>query len=621
MSLRLEQSWEPGDGHGRLRLALWNLGAGAIRPERLCYNSMTRLAPGARVEGGRLVDRSGSLVEIAAPEGLEVPPGGVWRLVLHDLTHAPLNRTQGAMAAWIEVGDGAVEAQVGDLAGPDAPSPPPAPAEAGRGDPVPALLPWPARFEGELGGPVRLHPERGQDPRPVAAVGALHRRLYPDAPAPLSLEPSPGSRALVLRADPGLAAEGHAIEFGERVTLRHAGAAGLRHGLVALAQMAHGAMADPGLGFPRAGRIEDAPRFGWRGVQLDAARNMRAPSEVARLIDVMAWHRMNRLHWHLTDDEAWRLDSPAFPELARIGGRRGRGLPLRPQFADGPGGQAGVYAVAEARALVAHGEALGVTLVPEIDAPGHAAALLAALPGLRDPDETPGLYRSVQGYADNALNPALPRTYEVLETILGEVADLFPSGVLHLGGDEVPQGAWSGSPAARALARREGLATTAALQAHFTRRVRAIVEGLGRRMGGWDECAEGGLAPGAVLFAWRDEAKVGELLARGHDVVATPGQALYLDMADRPGWDAPGTTWAGAVTPRRTYGYDPGAPEGPGRLLGVQACLWGEHMRDASRLRAMAHPRLSAAAEVAWTPPEAKSWPRFARLAPLMPTL
>ena len=618
MSLRLEQLWEAGPGHGRLTLWVRNLGDAPLRPRTLCYASMTRLSDDARIEGGRLLRRAGSHVEVEAPEGLEVAPAGAWRLVLVGLTHEPLNRTQGAMAAWVETPEGPFEAAIGDLGGPE---PVPLPARVAEAWTGPALLPWPAEAEIDPGPPVRLHAARDEDPRPHADVAALHRRLYPDAPAPLSLAPAPGSRAVRTRGDAKLAAGGYVLEFGDEILLRHGGSEGLRHGLVALAQMAHGARADRALGFPRAGRIADAPRFAWRGVHLDVARNMRTAAEVARLADVMAWQRMNRLHWHLTDDEGWRLESPAFPALAEIGGRRGRGLPIAPQFADGPGGQEGRYTVAEARALVAHAAAVGVEMVPEIDAPGHATALLAAVPGLRDPDETPGLWRSVQGYADNALNPALPRTYEVLETLLGELADLFPSEVLHLGGDEVPDGAWSGSPAARALAERDGLDGTTGLQGRFTERVRGIVEGLGRRMGGWDECAEGGLAPGVVLFAWQTEETVERLVAQGHDVVATPGQRLYLDMVDRPGWDAAGTSWAGPVTARDTYGYDPGTPEGTGRVLGVQACLWGEHLATMDRLRAMAHPRLSAAAEVAWTPPSAKSWPRFARLAPLMPRL
>ena len=384
--------------------------------------------------------------------------------------------------------------------------------------------------------------------------------------------------------------------------------------------MAHAARIDARFGMPLSGRIADAPRFAWRGAHLDVARNFRSPAEVARMIDVLAWHRMSHLHWHLTDDEGWRLESRAFPALTEVGAVRGRGRPLPPQFADGPGGQAGFYAVEEVRALVAHGAALGVTLVPEIDTPGHATAMLLGVPDLADPDEPPASYRSIQGHANNALNPGVERTYEVLEAILGEVADLFPSPVLHLGGDEVPEGAWAASPAARRLARREGIAGAAALQAAFTRRVQAIVGGLGRRMGAWDEAADG-VGPGAVLFAWRTAGRAGELVAAGHDVVATPGQAYYLDMVDREGWDAAGTSWAGPVTPEATYRFEPGDPEGAGRLLGLQACLWSEHLDSVARLDAMAFPRLSAVAEAAWTPPAAKSWPRFAALAPLMPRL
>ena len=674
-----------------------------VRPLALCYASMTRLRPDARAEGGRIARRFGSHVEVAAPEGLAVAPGEAWTLTLTGLTHAPTNRTQGAMAAWIETEAGPVPAEAGDLRPPEGTplgdgGPPPGPPDRGAlpeaaegaraevvgrltaphpgvgsdngggagaagaaeardaidpggdgGSPGPAaaavtpapsadaaapspatagarpaatpsvcLLPWPAQIAVETGPAAPLHAETGRGA--AALVAGLHRRLFPTAPAPLSLDPAPGSRAVRTMPDPTLPPGGYALEFAPAVTLAHADADGLRHGLVALAQMAHAARTDPRFGLPRAGRIADRPRFDWRGAHLDVARNMRAPGEVARLIDVLAWHRMSHLHLHLTDDEGWRLESRAFPALTEIGAVRGRGRPLPPQFADGPAGQSGFYTVEEIRALVAHGARHGVAIVPEIDAPGHATALLASVPGLRDPEERARSYHSVQGYPNNALNPGLPRTYEVLEAILGEVADLFPSPLLHLGGDEVPDGAWGASPAALALARAEGVEGAAALQGLFTRRAERIVGGLGRRMAGWDECAEGGVASGAVLFAWRSAARTAELLAAGRDVVATPGEAYYLDMTDREGWDAAGTSWAGAVTPEATYRFEAGAPPGgPAASSACRPCLWSEHLATRAHLAAMAHPRLSAVAEAAWTPPGAKSWPRFAALAPLMP--
>ena len=577
------------------------------------------------MEGGRLVRRFGSHVEVAAPEGLAIPAGGAWELVLDGLTHAPTNRTQGAMAAWVETAAGPIPVAVGDLQPPPGtgPAPPPA-APAGEIALPLALLPWPAAVEvGAFGRAPVLHPAEGSDPAPFAAVAALHRRLFPAAPGPLAAGPVANGCPVTTQRDPALPPGGYALAFGGPVVLAHADADGRRHGLVALAQMAHAARTDARFALPREGRIADRPRHAWRGAHLDAARNFRRAPEVARLIDVLAWHRMNRLHLHLTDDEGWRLPIAAHPQLTEVGAVRGRGRPLPPQFADGPAGQEGHYTAAELRALVAHGHALGVEIVPEIDVPGHATALLAALPELRDPEEAPGLYRSVQGYADNALNPGIERTYAVLETILRETADLFPAPVIHLGGDEVPPGAWGGSPAARALAAREGLAGTAALQSHFLRRMQGILRGLGRSTGGWDECAEGGgVEPeGALLFAWRDAGRTAALVAAGYDVVACPGEAYYLDMADRPGWDAAGTSWAGAVTLETTYRFEIGAPEGPGRLLGVQACLWSEHLDTPARLDAAACPRLSAVAEAAWTPPEVKSWPRFAALAPLMPRL
>ena len=267
----------------------------------------------------------------------------------------------------------------------------------------------------------------------------------------------------------------------------------------------------------------------------------------------------------------------------------------------------------------------GIEVMPEIDMPGHVFALLAAIPDLADPDEPADSYRSVQGYSNNALNPARERTYEVVARLLDELCEMFPGPVLHIGGDEVDPRAWQASPEAVALAERIGAEDAMGLQSHFLRRVQEMVRDRGRIMGGWDECAlGGGIVPDrTVLLAWQSIETTSRLIADGYDVVATPGQAYYLDMVQGDGWDAFGTSWAGPVPPRKTYDHEAaeGLPDGPGRLIGVQAAIWTEHMRDLRQLNHMVFPRLAAVAEAAWSPAHAKDWPRFAALSRLMPQL
>jgi len=624
MTLRLEQSWTPdGARHGVLTLDVLNAGAVALTPDRLCLSTTTLPAPDAAVRGGRILRQVATHVELALDGPVE--PGAT-RIEIAGFLHPPTNRTQGAMAAWLEWNCGRVATfSVGDLAPPDGtPRGPVKDWPAGRIDLPLSLVPWPARVDVSAFGPAPVFcPAAGCDPAPFAGVAELHRRLFPAAAAPLSC--TAGDRAVAPRVDPSLPPEGYRLRFGPQVDLAHADADGLRHGLIALAQMAHAARCDPRFAVPRDGEIADAPRFGWRGCHLDVARNFHGPATVARLLDILAWLRMNRFHWHLTDDEGWRLPSRAFPDLTRLGAVRMRGGPRPPQYSDGPEGQTGAYTEAEIGALLSHAGALGIAVMPEIDMPGHATALLHAVPGLRDPAETADSYRSIQGFANNALNPGLARTYDVVQTLLAELGTLFPDAPLHIGGDEVDAGSWSASPLARALAERDGLTTTQELQAHFMRRVHAMVAAQGRVTGAWDEAADGGgIDPqGALLFAWRSTRKTAELIAAGYDVVATPGQAYYLDMVQGAGWDSPGMSWAGAVPPRQSYDHDPaaGLPDGPGRLIGVQAGLWTEHLACRARLNDMMFPRLAAVAEAGWTPQAEKSWDRFAALSRGVPQL
>src|SRR5690606_20652043 len=343
-------------------------------------------------------------------------------------------------------------------------------------------------------------------------------------------------------------------------------------------------------------------------------------------IDILAWHKLNIFHWHLTDDEAWRLEIKAFPELIEIGSRRGPDEKLLPQLGDGAEPRSGHYTREEVRALIAHAAALHVEVVPEIDIPGHSEAMLASLPYLVDEREAPESYRSVQGYFNNALNPAVPATYEVLGKIFDELVGLFPSEYVHIGGDEVPDGDWLQSPLCRKLMEEQGIQDTLGLQSFFTRRIKAMLTARGRRLVGWNEVAEGsGVEPdGTLLMAWQN-ADVGVGLARqGYDVVMTPGQAYYLDMAQGEEWQEPGASWAGTVPPAHTYAYEAESGFPPTlrpKLKGIQACIWTENFISKPYFNRLVFPRLPAIAEAAWTPKEGKDWERFAAVARLSPQL
>ena len=282
--------------------------------------------------------------------------------------------------------------------------------------------------------------------------------------------------------------------------------------------------------------------------------------------------------------------------------------------------------------------------------PGHCYAALQALPALRDPGEI-GEYQSVQGFPNNCLNPAHEPVYQFVETVIDEMLELFPGGIFHLGADEVPLAAWSGSPLALALLEKiagkpladkhrallnqlgnhggadeiEGSAT-AVLQAEFIKRIHAHIKSKGAITGGWEEAAHGNAVDKAssYLVGWRNVEINAALAAEGYDIVVAPGQRYYLDMANGLSWSEPGAGWAGWSGPQETYEFDPRAGMGPAQLehlLGVQSCIWSEPMTDRAIFDRLVFPRISAVAEAGWTAPEHKSWARFSAFAGLMPIM
>ncbi len=367
----------------------------------------------------------------------------------------------------------------------------------------------------------------------------------------------------------------------------------LRHGLVTLAQWAAS-------GLPTSAAATDAPAFEFRGVHLDLARQWYEPELVERLIDLAAWRKFSHVHLHLTDDEAWRFPVAGYPELADAG-TRGHGLALPPLCASGPGAHGRCYSAREIGRWVERAAALGLTLVPEVDVPGHCHAALTAIPSLRDPHDSSAA-TSVQGYPNNVLVPGHPETDRFLRAVFTSLARLFPgSPVVHIGGDEVPTGAWAGSPLVAAYAEQRGVSSTRDVEASFHRELaRMIREETGREVAMWEEAALAGVEPGAYAVSWTSPDAVRRVGDAGHRVVAAPGQAYYLDMAAGREWERPGASWAGNVPLETTCAFDP-LDGGPSDLYGVQACIWSEHIVDVGVLDALVFPRLDAIAERAWT--------------------
>jgi hexosaminidase len=632
--LFLENTWtaEPAPA-GTWTIKLTNLGDTPLRDFTLSVTTITRVMPVHHIYNARLLHRTANYHRFGPIDPLTLAPGESWQFQAEGLFRSPFHRNDAAKTAWVTLVDGSHHpVQVADLIeGNAAPVLPPPRLPEGRLTLPFALLPWPNAIDATPGpAPVILHAAPGAalaDLRLMLSVDALHARLFPAARRLFQLSPAPGSRALAFATDKTLPDEGYRLEFGDTITLTASAEAGRRFGLLSLAQMLHGAYADPKFLFPATGTITDAPRYGWRGCHLDVSRHFWTFAEVCRVVDILAWHKLNLFHWHLTDDEGWRAEIKAYPTLTTIGATRADDLPgMLPQLGDGPNQSGGFYTQDQMRAVVAHAGALGIDVMPEIETPGHAACVLAALPFLVDPDETPDSYQPVQGYPNNSWNPGMPETFVVLEQIINELCDIFPSRHFHIGGDEVAKNAWLESPKARSLMQREGLAGTFEMQSWFLTKVKAMLTARGKVLVGWNEVAHGGGVPpeDTLLMAW-EKPEVGiELAKAGYDVVMTPGQAYYLDMVQGPDWLENGAGWAGPVPPLKTYEYE---AEGDfpddlrHHMRGIQACIWCEHYTTTAWFNDLVFPRLSAVAEAGWTTRENKDWLRFAVQARLHPTL
>jgi hexosaminidase len=365
-------------------------------------------------------------------------------------------------------------------------------------------------------------------------------------------------------------------------------------------------------------RIHDAPRFAWRGLLLDSARHFQSPELVDKLIDEMALHKLNVLQWHLTDDQGWRLEIKKFPRLTQVGAwRTPAGYPGRQidPVTKQPHVYGGFYTQDEVRAIVAYAAARHITIVPEIDVPGHASAAIAAYPTWGSTANPPKQPPEDWGVIPNLYNPN-ETTIADLQDVLTEVMALFPSRFIHMGGDEAVKGQWKSSPEVQARMKALGIDNEEKLQGWFIGRMDAFLAAHGRRLIGWDEILDGGVSPGATIMSWRGTDGAIAAAKAGHDTVLSPAPILYLDnrqsaAADEP----PGRGYV--LDLKQVYGFDPApsslTPAEQMHILGVQANLWTEHVRTDERVEHMAFPRAAAVAEIAWSPAKGRDFDDFSR--------
>ena len=369
-------------------------------------------------------------------------------------------------------------------------------------------------------------------------------------------------------------------------------------------------------------KIEDAPRFGYRGLHLDEGRHFFGVEEVKRYLDIMEVHKLNKFHWHLTEDQGWRIEIKKYPRLTEVGSIR-KGTCVRKNFHshDGvPYGEGMWYTQDQIREIIEYAAAKGIDVIPEIDLPGHMLAALTAYPELgctRGPYEVWTRW----GVSDDVLCAGNEAIYTFLEDVLTEVCDLFPYEYIHVGGDECPKTSWEKCPKCQAkikelgLKDRDGQKAEHYLQSYVISRMEKFLNEKGKKVIGWDEILEGGIAPNATIMSWRGETGGLEAVRQGHDAIMTPNTYFYLDYYQSKNVAAEPFGIGGYLPLERCYSYEP-YPTGmtdaeKSHIIGVQANVWTEYIATADHLFYMLLPRLAALAEVQWCNADRKDWGRF----------
>lgn len=424
--------------------------------------------------------------------------------------------------------------------------------------------------------------------------------------------------SLTLNFKSDLPAEGYKLQVtGQQVILEGKGA-GLFYGIQTLIQLIHGT--SPGYASIPCAVIRDYPRFPYRGMHLDVARHFFDVDFVKRYLDLMAAYKLNNFHWHLTDDQGWRIEIKKYPKLTEIGSVR-----AQTKVGRATGGDtdlydntpySGFYTQEQIREVIHYAEDRYINIVPEIEMPGHSVAAITAYPELScDPGKAYKV-RETWGVSEDVLCPT-EETFKMMEDILREVLELFPGKYVHIGGDECPKIAWKKSDFCRRLMSEQNLNDENGLQSYFTGRIEKFVNAQGRQIIGWDEILEGGLAPNATVMSWRGEGGGIAAAQLGHDVIMTPGSGgLYFDHAQSKSAQEP-LSIGGNAPMAKTYAYDPVPAalnaDQQKHVIGIQANLWTEYITTPAKAEYMLLPRMFALAETGWTPKQNKDFKNFSQ--------
>lgn len=383
--------------------------------------------------------------------------------------------------------------------------------------------------------------------------------------------------------------------------------------------------------------ITDSPRYIYRGMHLDVARHFFPVDFIKKYIDLIAMHKMNTFHWHLTEDQGWRIEIKKYPKLTEIGAwRYGTIIGHHPGTGNDEKKYGGFYTQEEIKDIVKYATSKHVTVIPEIELPGHSGAAIAGYPYLScfpkeksivfndmgskkgkevQANGTPKIVQETWGVFDDVYCAGNEETFTFLEDVLDEVITLFPSQYIHIGGDECPKANWEKCPSCQARMKKLGLKDEHELQSYFIQRMEKYLNKKGKKIIGWDEILEGGLAPNATVMSWRGTKGGVEAAKQHHDVIMTPGHSVYFDHYQSKDKDNEPLAIGGLTTVKDVYKYEP-SPIGLSAdeqkyILGSQANIWSEYMKTTDYVEYMILPRMTALSEIVWTPKDDKNWEDF----------
>lgn len=483
------------------------------------------------------------------------------------------------------------------------------------------VIPMPQSVTPAKGGPFRLDATvkivyTGDDELMKSNADFLSRYIDETVGMKLQTTAQKDKKApyILLTADPKMKEqEGYRIQVNNKaITIAGATPAGVFHGIQTLRKSLAGLTQGEEVLFPAAD-IADAPRFGYRAMMLDCARHFFPVAFVKQFIDMLALHNMNTFHWHLTDDQGWRLEIERFPLLTKISSMRESTVIGRNSDVEDGLPYGGFYTKEEAREIVEYARKRHITVIPEIDMPGHMVAALAAYPHLGCTGKGYkvgskwGVYRDVLCIGNED-------TYAFVQGIIDELTEIFPSEYIHIGGDETPTERWESCPKCRKLAQEHQLGKKQ-LQAYFTNRMEKYINGKGRRIIGWNEIAEGDISPTATIMSWTGAGPGYEAAKKGHDIIMSPTSHMYFDYYQSDKKDHEPLSIGGLVTMETVYDFDP-VPDSldaaaKRHVIGVQANIWTEYIATTNHVEYMALPRMAALAEVQWTPAARKDYGSF----------